>query len=373
MLARCCKGAPHVSCAAVRSDLAVKGPKERLNEIHRVPKLRERIELLVVTALYAVANGSLACLRYCLWPRRRPREARRVCVYRVGNVGDCVCAVPTLYAVRRAYPKAHLTLLTSPGKRGLPGAKELLDGVDWLDEIIVYYAEDVAGLRARLRFVRELRRRAFDVWFEVPQSLTHFTTCVRNMIAARAAGPRWAYGWRLSTIKFAARTQSEFREAPNEVESLMQIVEGAGLQRVDPAFPLPIAEEHRRKVDQLLGTAERAGPPLVAIGPGAKRSTNRWPIERFAEVARHAARRGFRIVVLGGAGELESCARIAEAAGSGAVNLAGRTSLPESCEVLRRCTLAICNDSGVQHLAAAVGKPSISLFSSWQIRGKFRP
>jgi hypothetical protein len=63
-----------------------------------------RAEARVASALKALANALLAELRLCLWPRRRPAAPRRVCIYRIGNVGDTACAVPAMYAIRRAWP-----------------------------------------------------------------------------------------------------------------------------------------------------------------------------------------------------------------------------------------------------------------------------
>ncbi|MFZ0887070.1 MAG: hypothetical protein WA005_01330, partial [Candidatus Binataceae bacterium] len=203
-----------------------------------------------------MANGLLSTLRIILWPRRRPASAQRVCVYRIGNVGDTACALPAIYAIRKAYPRAQLTLLTSPGRLGLPGAAELLTGADWLDEIIVYHAHEVAGLRARLRLVRLLRKRAFDVWFEIPQD-AGFAVSLRNMLAARAVGPRWGYGWRVATIRICAQAQSELTQFPGEVDRLMTVVAQAGLPSAAPIFALPLKDQHRRAVDRLLAARGR--------------------------------------------------------------------------------------------------------------------
>jgi ADP-heptose:LPS heptosyltransferase len=113
--------------------------------------------------------------------------------------------------------------------------------------------------------------------------------------------------------------------------------------------------------------------PLVAIAPGAKREPNRWPAERFAEVAAALCARGSAVVTLGGPGDATLCAQVASAAGVTGLNLAGRTSILESCEVLKRCRLLICNDSGVQHLAAAVGTPCVSIFSFRDFKGRWFP
>ena len=64
---------------------------------------------------------------------RRPATAQHVCVFRTGNVGDITCVLPAIHAVREAYPEARLTLLTSPGPRGMPSAVDVLEGAEWVD------------------------------------------------------------------------------------------------------------------------------------------------------------------------------------------------------------------------------------------------
>src|SRR5271169_3682780 len=96
-----------------------------------------------VHAIRASANAGLNGAARLLWPRRRPLDAQRVCTYRIGNIGDTACAIPAMHAIRRAYPGAPLTLLSSPGKTGSVGARELLAGVSWLDGLVVSPADDI--------------------------------------------------------------------------------------------------------------------------------------------------------------------------------------------------------------------------------------
>ena len=79
------------------------------------------------------------------------------------------------------------------------------------------------------------------------------------------------------------------------------------------------------------------------------------------------------VVLIASGAEADLCKELALQIGPRANSFAGELSLPESIELLRRCRLLICVDSGVQHLAAAVGTPCISLFSFWQMRGKWHP
>ena len=299
--------------------------------------------------------------------------AERVCIYRIGNVGDTICALPAMAAIRQAYSRARLTLLTSPGSQGLPGAAQLLENADWLDEIRVYCDEEISTIRGRWNLLKELRRRAFDVWIELPNDLHTLRIALRNMVFARLTGVKWARGWRINTIRWAVQAQSEGLNFPNETNRLLSIVRRAGIGTDSVSFPLPLRPHHTKTVDTLLREYLPGGLPLVAVAPGARRPANRWPVERFAELGKLLVRRGFRIALLGGNSDAGICRQLAECIGSGTANLADRTALLESCELLKRCSLVISNDSGVQHLAAAVGTPCISLFSCRDFPGKWWP
>ena len=341
--------------------------------VPRPNRLAQKLQLRALRATYWLLNALLGAATAVLWPSRRPTTAERVCIYRIGNVGDTICALPAMAAIRRAYPRAHLTLLTSPGPRQLPGAKQLLAGADWLDEMRVYYDEDISTIRGCWNLLKELRRRAFDVWIELPDDLQTLRIALRNMLFARLAGVKWARGWRINTIRWAVQPQAEGLNFPNETNRLMSTVRQAGVGTDTVSFPLPLKPHHTRAVDTLLREYLPEGLPLVAVAPGAKRPANRWPMERFAELGKLLVRRGFRIALLGGNSDAGICRQLAESIGCGVANLADRTELLESCELLKRCSLVISNDSGVQHLAAAVSTPCISLFSCRDFPGKWWP
>lgn len=337
------------------------------------PVSQVALRVKVAEVVYGLANALVALVRWCLWPGRRPVEARNVCLYRIGNLGDIICALPAMQAVRNAYADAKLTLVTSPGHRGLPGAQELLRGAPWLDDLMIYNVEDIATLRQQWGYIKQLRQKKFDVWIDLSHNRATLRVVFRNMLAARLGGARWACGWRISTIRWAARAQSANKIFPNEVVRLTRGIEGCGITAQEPLFPLPLTAQHALAVDAALGDFVPPGTAPVAIAPGAKRSTNRWPLERYAEVAHALVQRGFLLVFLGGPGEKAACQRLAFLIGPRALSLAGQLSPLESCEALKRCAFVVCNDSGVQHLAAAVSTPCVSIFSFSDQRGKWRP
>ena len=104
--------------------------------------------------------------------------------------------------------------------------------------------------------------------------------------------------------------------------------------------------------------------PWVALIPGAARGrAKQWPPSRYVEVGRGAADPyGCRCVVFGTGGESELCAEVARGIGNDAVNAAGKTSIRELAAVLAACAVAVTNDSGGMHLAAAVGTKVVAVF-----------
>ena len=110
------------------------------------------------------------------------------------------------------------------------------------------------------------------------------------------------------------------------------------------------------------------GGPVLAIGPAANWRGKQWRAERFAELARRLTAAdgllpGARITVLAAAHEREQAEPVLAAAPAGrTIDLVGRTELLTAAAVLRRCALFIGNDTGLMHIAAASGTPTLGLF-----------
>ncbi len=137
----------------------------------------------------------------------------------------------------------------------------------------------------------------------------------------------------------------------------------AGALGLDEA-PLPVAwtaPADRARADMLLP----AGGPVIGLGPTANWPAKMWPAERFVALAAGLALRlpGARFAVFGGPGVAERAAAarvVAELSGS--LDLVGLLTLPQAAACLARCVLFVGNDSGLMHLAASAGTPTLGLF-----------
>lgn len=184
---------------------------------------------------------------------------------------------------------------------------------------------------------------------------------------AIAARRRWdkVVDIRGSGLAWMVRASRRAVMRPRPGHKLTQLAAVLGL---DPP-PLPVAwfaPEDAASVAALLPPASPGGPQLVALGPTANWAPKVWPAERFAALFRALAAGplpGAVPVVIAGPGAAErAMAAPVLAALPEAIDLVGRLSLPEVAACLARASLFVGNDSGLMHLAAAAGAPTLGLF-----------
>jgi len=282
----------------------------------------------------------------------------RIAVFRALQLGDMLCSVPALRALRAAAPDARITLI------GLPGAADFAARFQqYVDELLVFpgapgFPEQPARTDLWPTFVEAARTYRFDLAIQMHGSGELSNGIVRQLGAARCAGFRPEHADDGSDGKWFLPWQ------PRESEILrnLNLMRYLGAPATDATLELPIdAGEHAawRRL------ATRYGLPpqqFVCIHAGARMPSRRWPLERFASLARRIAQAGWRIVLTGALIERTLAQRLLSTlrdGGSDAVDLTGQTSLGTLAALLSHARLLICNDTGVSHVAAAVGTPSV--------------
>lgn len=325
----------------------------------------------LASLLLRTCNAGLVLGRDLLFLWRRPPERpRTVVVHLVGNMGDITVALPALRALRDRYPDSRLVLVTSPGPSGRPGARDLLEGAPWIDEIVDYSLEELrasGGIRKMLATFRRLRP---DVLVICRAACSSPSTVLRNLLFARLTGARFATGFRVAHTRLFPHAQVRHRRRfSHENEHYFRLMADLGLAEEQKRFEFaPLTSEAAARVEALRASLG----PFAAVCTGGKRG-DRWALQRFAEIGRRLrTRRGLSLVAVGSAGEREQCAQVLETAGAG-VNLAGELSVLQSAELLRHALLLVTNDTGPSHLAAAVGTPVVVIFGSHAYPGRWYP
>ena len=316
-----------------------------------------------------------------LFRRLRPEvdlsAVKRVVIYSIGNVGDIIVTIPSLEAIRRRMPQSEITLLTSPAAAHAPGANEIL-AQGWLvDDIFAYYKEDVRSLRGLWRLISTLRSRRYELFVSLPIELATLRREVRTLLLARMLGCRFVLGSEVTFHNWFKVKQMLDRPKFREHERIYHLVtRELGMEELDPPDPhLVLPEAAQVEGARLLNEAGlRPGRPFVAIQPGASSAIKRWFPERFAQAAdRMVVELGWPIVLVGSTNEIKLLEQVESRMDQPASNFGGRTSLLGLAAVLRSARLVLCNNSGVMHIAAAVGTPTVAVFSARDFEGTWEP
>ena len=275
-------------------------------------------------------------------------------------LGDAVMALPAVSDIRRHAATRRVIVAARPG---LAGLWTIVAGVD--DVVIIPRARGAARWQTLGEHAEAIRRTGADTAVLLPNSLQ------TALVARRAAIPeRWGYrrslrGWLLTRAVPRPRGLVHQADYYRHLVAALGIANGDRVPRLD--VPAGVVDGAR---DVLAGAGCTPGARLLGIAPGAAYGgAKRWPPERFAAVAAELARAHGLVPVLVGSEADRAATSAIEAElgkisrpGPAAINLAGRTDVPQLAGVLALCAAFVSNDSGAMHLAAAVGTPVLALF-----------
>ncbi|MFT3859535.1 MAG: glycosyltransferase family 9 protein [Aquabacterium sp.] len=290
---------------------------------------------------------------------------RRLAVFRALGLGDLLCATPALRALRRRFPDAHITLI------GLPWAQTLAERLGSVDDFLAFpghpqLPERVPDMQAWPVFIGEVRARAFDLLVQLHGS-GRITNGMLMQWGARHLAAFHEPFLPAPEPDLAATWPTQGREA----HRLMKLVDVLGQdEALAPdavsrwQMDVPLTDADHDEARQLL--RERGWQPgqgFVCVHPGSQWPSRRWPAQRFAEVASALAEQGHRLVLTGVTGERALGEALMQAlpepVRAACIDLVGRTSLWSLGALIDQAALLLCNDTGVSHVAAALGTPSV--------------
>lgn len=278
----------------------------------------------------------------------------KVLILKPSSLGDVVQALPLLRLLKQHRPDAEvhwwLAAELLPLLAGDPALAALLpfERKRWRSP--AYWPEGLAQIRA-------MRAASYD-WVIDLQGLA------RSALFAWLADGAFTVGLELE--REGAHLAYDLavprpKDTPHAADWYLAVARALGIPVHDQFDWLP----PRAEAAALAETKwPRNGSRWLGINPGARWDNKRWPAEHFAELVRQLAARdaSFRFALFGSSGDWSLAETILRAAPDRCVNFAGRTTLPELIELLRRCELLVTNDTGPMHLAAALRKPVVSLF-----------
>lgn len=289
--------------------------------------------------------------------RRRLSDCRRVLVIKPSALGDVVQSLPILSGLRNLAPAAEIDWVIGAELR------ELVDGHPLVDRAIPFHRG--GGLSKYLRLLEQLASARYDAVIDLQGLLRTAAMSIATAAPLRIGLETAREGASAAVHRLVPQTGPD---VPAHAR-YGRLLSWLGETERDASPRLPIRESNIARAEELLAGLPR---PVVAVHPGAKWVTKRWPTAAFASVIRSILGEAAGSVVLIGA---PSEATIAEEVSTRALatapddwtprlrNLCGRTRLLDLAALLARVDRVLSNDSGPMHLAAAMGTPVTGLFT----------
>lgn len=270
-------------------------------------------------------------------------------------IGDTVLAQPLFRLLHARHPGLALDVI------GPPWTLPLLRRMPEIRHAAAHnFAHGEFKLRERFRLGRALARERYDQAIILPNTL-------KSAFVALFAGIPRRTGYRGESRWLVLNDLRHLDE-----QALPQIAQRYAALGLDAGAPLPseLPPPHLTAEPQAIAaTRARLGlgdtKAAVAFCPGAEYGpAKRWPAPYFAELARKLAAEGHPVWLIGSANDAAVGETIERLAPGAAVNLCGKTGLDEAMDLLAAARLVITNDTGLMHIAAALGTPLLALYGS---------
>jgi heptosyltransferase-2 len=266
---------------------------------------------------------------------------------RFSSIGDVLLTTPLLRAIRRRHPTARLTVLTK--EPYLP----LLSQNPHLTRVI-----GLASHRKLTDLAAELRGHRYSHLLDLHDNVRS------RILRLLVPGPWTSYPkHRLARALLIHTKRNAYRDQRQVAERYFSAARGLD---VTPDGEPPELFS-RPDVDRsVLGWLSRAGvvedARIIALAPGAAHATKRWPVEHWRTLIARLMGHAARVVVVGGPEDVPLASHLVGLAPGQVLTATGQFGLLETAALLRRASVLVSGDTGVMHMATAVGTPVVALF-----------
>jgi heptosyltransferase III len=325
-----------------------------MNRLRDIVESSPHLRAIETQAMYGVQGQDAA------QPLAPPRwdwgEVRKILLIRLRSIGDTVLATPSVFALKRFLPNVEVDILVEDW------VAPVLDDHPHISNVIVM---ERRGLMARARLARELRSSGYDVVYNLHGGTT-------ATFLTRATGARHRIGFK--TYQYG---QLHNHQAPSPLllwgqqkthsaEQQLALLGWTGVPVTDrPRSNLGVSADAKEAINQRLAAAGLEDRKIALIHPAAAFATKQWATENFARVAEFLAERGFAPVAIAAPHENEILNNLVAEASVQIVSF--DLSLSEVAALAARSQIFVGNDSGIAHIASAVGTRSVVIFGSSNI------
>ncbi len=284
-------------------------------------------------------------------------EIKRILIRMPNWVGDAVMSLPALEAVKENFPECSITLLAKPW------VVPLFEDNPAVNRIITFTREGgfFRKLSEMIQVIKEIRNQKFDL-------AILFQNAFEAALLSRIGGVRFRLGYNTdgrSLLLTHRVIRNEEILNVHLIEYYLSILRAMGWEAKSREPSLKLDRKYLLDAGKLLHLNGIAPEDfLVGLNPGAMfGGAKKWPPDRFAKIGDMAVENWrAKVVILGTRSEMEVCDTLARSMKQNVLNLCGKTTLAEVIGVIGKCNFFVTNDSGLMHISAALGVPTLAIF-----------
>ncbi len=283
-------------------------------------------------------------------------RVRRVLIIKMSAMGDVIHALPVASALKEAYPHLEVSWVVEDAFAPLLRGNPDLDNIFRLPKMSGHALHSASAWRDYTRRMNVLRREKFDLTLDL-QGLTKSAA-----VAAWSRAPvRLGYHWLREFAPLLEKAVPQRADSVHIVDQYLDVARylGVGVQNV--RFPMTVAPDDDAHVVSLLREADiDPDAPFIVINPASAQRIKEWGTARYGALL-NAIKSELGLPAVLVTADIKAAQCVQASAQSPVASLAGRTSLLQLCAVLRRCAAHVCGDTGSGHIAAAFGRPVVSI------------
>lgn len=279
---------------------------------------------------------------------------KSILIIQTAFIGDVVLTLPLAQKIKRYLKQSSIDILVTPKAAGL------LVNHPSISKVIPYdkHGKD-KGLIKFFQLGKRIKEKQYDLILVPHRSL-------RSALLTWLLKPNLSIGFDTSAGKKFFKYTVTYSRTSHEIERNLYLLKPLNLPESD--FELPILYPTKSDVsaiDSVMWSNDVDSSKMVAVAPGTIWNTKRWPKEKYAEVCKQLSTESYVVWLIGSKEDKDLCDDIVKGAQSDKViNVAGKLTLLQSAELIRRCKLLISNDSAPMHLAVAVRTPVVAIFGA---------
>jgi heptosyltransferase-2 len=288
----------------------------------------------------------------------KPEHIQRLLIRSTNWIGDAVMTTPAVRAIRKHFPKTHISLLAKPW------VAPVFKNSHHIDQLLIY--EDKGchkGILGKLRLARDLKKYHFDAAILLQNA---FEAAFITFLAGIPYRIGYNTDARQMLLTHVIPCSKNIREV-HQTKYYLNILKGIEIEAENQDLYLSLNQNDRLRAEQILHeNGISKNDTVFGINPGATFGpAKQWPFDRFARLADHIhSVKDAAIIIFGGPGDRELGKRISKRMLRPPIDLSGKTSLGEAMALIEKCALFITNDSGLMHVAAALNVPLVAIFGS---------